>query len=283
MHIHVLEGEQSLHICGSMRTSPGHCPCRSGGGEDQAVLALATQVAEPTCVARRHGGRGLLCHPPGPTIQIRRYGVRLRHRNRAQMRSKSNNRCECNAPLCNVLVYLEPLLCASGFHRISLTCGAAEYESSNVTIIVLYDQISFEIDVRFSLRTSPGTVYSLEDILDAASAPPSASRLFQSSNPEQSARCAKTLRELLESYGQPALRGDDGFFEKMRIAKSDRAADLTRRVREDPVRAEAEAAWAQRDYVKVRQHYEAIAEHLNEVERGRLTYSRKMTESSGNS
>lgn len=178
-----------------------------------------------------------------------------------------------------VTEYIEPLLAVHGLYRTEASAYGAKFESSNVSLSVTHDRLSFEIEVAFARKGSPMGIYTLQDLLDTQLGSASSSKgVFQASSPERTRACIRDIAALLIQYGKDVLNGEASIYQRMGDVRRSHAERYTKTVVQEPVRRAAEEAWHGHDYRRACSLYASIEADLSTVERERLRYARRIKE-----
>jgi hypothetical protein len=99
--------------------------------------------------------------------------------------------------------------------------------------------------------------------------------VFQVSNREGVQEFVPKLARLLQKYADPLLKGDASAYESVEEARSKIAAEYTKKIELDRIRAKADTAWHQKDYSQVAELYGSMRDDLTNVETSRLAYAEK--------
>jgi hypothetical protein len=155
--------------------------------------------------------------------------------------------------------------------------GRVEYEGEDVTLLLLHDRMSYELDIavwRPSVEDEvrhPFTIADMIRVVDPAKA--RAYRRYSASNEESVRRGVAELVSDFRRYGLTALTGRADFYQEMSAARSDAARQFGSELADKASRKRAERAWQERDYQGVVEAYRSMKGHLSGVERERLHYA----------
>lgn len=170
-----------------------------------------------------------------------------------------------------VRTLLEPVLNRYGFVRVEESSHLVQFESPHVSLALLHQPVSYELDLVVTRKDWPDRHFSLQDVLEATQgAKPT---FFQASSADRVSLCVTLITQLLQEYGDGVLRGDMDAYDRMAKAQDARSQELTNEVVSRPIREAAEAAWKNKDYVQVKRLYESVRGDLTPTEVRRLNYA----------
>jgi hypothetical protein len=170
-----------------------------------------------------------------------------------------------------VRTLLEPVLNRHGFLREEESPGVVRFESPRVSVALLHQPVSYELDLVVIRKDWPDQRFSLQDVVEAAQgAEPT---FFQASSADRVSQCVTSIARLLEKYGVGVLRGDVDAFDRMAKAHEHRSRELTNEVVSKPIREAAEIAWKNKDYGQVKRLYESVRGDLTATEVRRLNFA----------
>lgn len=165
-----------------------------------------------------------------------------------------------------------------GFRLAHSDPSLVRLESPNgVGVEVWLERGSFEISADLlRLRPTSSERFTTWEIARLAGAPGvTAASWLQASNRQAVAEGVAQLSELLRTYGSEALNGDERTLQGLRalqLSESDRFLAEGRATR---ARSALGKAWADRNYPRVVELLEGIADQLSPAEYRKLTYARK--------
>jgi hypothetical protein len=154
-----------------------------------------------------------------------------------------------------------------------VTC--VRYDTTDVRVLVSHGQTSYEIRVEADLKSGDRdlSMYELSSIMGVRG------RLgwttWQASTPDSVAAGVAHLAGLLRAHGDRCLRGEKAAFEEMKSRRLERVRSYEIETKLEHARSRAEAAWQRKDYSSYWAELAPLEDHLNDLERKRLSYSRR--------
>lgn len=172
------------------------------------------------------------------------------------------------------------LLTAEGFRRVDELPFRIRYERGALFVDVEYETSrSRELTIWLADADRNGEPpLTLSDALRATDCDAEAIERVARSQTGDAAFLGRLLfdaRDLLFTFGQPFLNGDESAFARARQIRSDRARSYTAGLRHRPVLEAADAAWQAKDYGRVHDLLNPIRDSLDESHRRRLTFAEK--------
>lgn len=150
------------------------------------------------------------------------------------------------------------------------------YESVTVFLNVYHGRGSYEIGVEIGRLDGPEK-YALGYIVSWAGKWEHEGfgkhTMFQVSSREGVQEFVPKVAELVRKYGEPFLRGETAFYDKLREANRRASLEFTKQQMIEGIRKKAEAAWHEKDYTQVAELYGRMRDELSEVESRRLNYA----------
>lgn len=148
------------------------------------------------------------------------------------------------------------------------------YACGSVTIDVMYDvDRSFELDIRLSYTDTriPIESFSLYEIVHAGGG--QGFRTPQVADEQSMAYALHNCAMTLKRYGDSLLRQDGFGFRRLSKYRQQRSIDYEIATTVRMLKAEADVAWRNRNYVEVFALLDPIRKHLSNSELKKLKYS----------
>lgn len=162
-----------------------------------------------------------------------------------------------------------------GFRQEDSTPSCVRYEGNGVVVAVSHDRNSFEITATVE-REHSGEQFTAWEIARLAGAPDVDERTsLQASTPDRVENLVPALANTLKRYGGAALRGDEGFYLRLRELQWQESERFLSEGRLSWVRQQAREAWQNHDYKRVVQLLEEVRGGLSAAELKKLSYARK--------
>jgi hypothetical protein len=162
-----------------------------------------------------------------------------------------------------------------GFRLVENDETSLRYESpEGVFVNVYHGRSSYELKFEVGRLDSAATDERFYPVDFVELSGVSEESFFQASNAERVRRYLPELARVLAEHGSSALRGDPFVFKRLRDIQASRSDSLLLSWKLADARAEADAAWRDKNYSRVVQAYEPLKEHLMPSERKKLDYAK---------
>ena len=154
------------------------------------------------------------------------------------------------------------------------------YESGAVFVNVYHGRGSFEIGVEIGRLGRPEK-YGLDYIVSRAGTQAweaegfGRGTMFQVSTREGVQNFVPQVAQIVKKYGDPFLSGSAAFYDELEKVNARGSIVFEHAQRVKRIRKEANAAWSAKDFARVADLLQPIADDLTEVEGKRLAYARK--------
>ena len=165
-----------------------------------------------------------------------------------------------------------------GFRLAHSDPSLVRLESPNgVGVEVWLERGSFELSADLlRLRPNPNERFTTWEVARLAKAPGvTVASWLQASTPQAVAEGVARLSGLLRTYGSEALHGDERIFQGLRALQLSESDRFLAEGRAAWARSALDKAWADRNYHRVIELLEGIADQLTPAEYKKLTYARK--------
>jgi hypothetical protein len=177
-----------------------------------------------------------------------------------------------------VLTEFRFLVTEYGFAQVDANPSCVSYERDDVRVAIRQDRESFELGVTVE-RKGMGERFSVWEIARLQHAPDVTERTFlQASTTDRVEKFIPELARLLRTYGGDALRGDAGFFSRLRELQVEESNRFLRDGRLRWVRERLPEMWHQRDYAQIVRLLDEVHEQLSPSELAKLAYARQHLE-----
>lgn len=164
-------------------------------------------------------------------------------------------------------------LCERGYSEIEVLPTLLRYRNGDLEVDVFHGRSSYEVGFGISRR---GTRYSLSALIRLEN--PVAAQAYRNYVATTDAGIEAGLtrvRDLVERYGQRALRGDPDCFDQLETQRKAWSKEYAMDVLEAQVRPRAEEAFRMGNYQKSAELYEEIFERLTPAELKKLAFARR--------
>jgi len=151
------------------------------------------------------------------------------------------------------------------------------YETDQLFVNIYHGRLSYELGFECGLKSKgEESRYRLNTILRGLMGDTHKKQTFyQASNKEAVANCLSKIASIVKEYCSSLLRVEDSAFAKVELASANEGRELTKKYTIGPVRKQAEQAWKNKEYEKVRSLYKTIEDKLSSIELKRLKYADK--------
>ncbi len=149
------------------------------------------------------------------------------------------------------------------------------YETDQLFVNIYHGRLSYELGFECGLKSKgEDSRFRLNTILRGLIGDTHNKQTFyQASNKEAVANCLSKISDIVKKYCFSLLRAEDLAFVKVDRASADEGQELTEKYTLGFVREQAEQAWRNKEYKKVRSLYKTIEEKLSYIELKRLKYA----------
>ena len=166
------------------------------------------------------------------------------------------------------------------FRCVRKSATFVRYESPNVFVNVYHGRGSYELGCEIGSLLSKipeNDKFTLSDIVQLADAQKETGyTFFQASTVDRVKMLVPRLSELVKKYAVSALKGDKRTFEQLRELVQKNSDDYIKDMNLAHMRKRADKAWHDKNYTKIIELYKTMQTDLNEIEKRRLKYAKKM-------
>jgi hypothetical protein len=156
------------------------------------------------------------------------------------------------------------------------------YESTKAFINIYHGRISYEINVEIGLLENMEEKLSLSELVESVEGLKSDIPVpYQTSSTEGVKKGVKALMELVKEKFSLLFSGDTDEYNYWQSVVNKKRVEITEKYSCGLIKAEAEAAWQKKDYVKALSLYESICDKLSNIEIKRLNYAKGRLEEGG--
>lgn len=153
------------------------------------------------------------------------------------------------------------------------------FESDKAFLNVYQGRRSYELGVELGLLSaapgSPaGSSFDLREIIELLGDPADARLRTAATTPDVVRTLLAKLASLVKRYAGPALLSEPGIFERLAERRKFKSVEYAKRMELEDVRAEADRAWHSKDFRRVVELLEPLAEQLTPLEIKKLRYAK---------
>ena len=167
-----------------------------------------------------------------------------------------------------------------GFICVESASSLVKFESADVFVDIDFDSsVSYEVSCSVGrldgFMGSNELPFDLGEIMRSHGiAPKDAHSAFQVTTNESLGKFLKVLAGQLNKLGQKVLAGDPQEFQQLAKQRDEECARYALDSKMRQIRSALEVAWTNKEYGKVLDLLDPVAEHLSEAERKKLHYAK---------
>jgi hypothetical protein len=154
------------------------------------------------------------------------------------------------------------------------------YESDLIFVNIYHGRRSYELGVEIGKLEKDSSVpeigYTIGEIMDFVGVRNDLKfTFFQSSNKDQIKVLLKKLAAYVRDYAGEILNGNLEILMRVQMLQQEKSDAYIKEMNLRHIREKADVAWRQKDYIKLVELYNPVAEDLTSVEVKKLEYARK--------
>jgi hypothetical protein len=167
-----------------------------------------------------------------------------------------------------------------GYHLVQAQPTFVRYESDQMFVNVYHGRSSYELGFECGLiAEGEDSRYRLPVIIRGLLGDDHKEQtVFQVSQKESVASCLKKIANLVATYCGPILRGEQSALDRVAEASATVSREIMEEYTIKPIKEQADQAWKNKDYSRVKSLYESVKDHLTSLELKRLEFARKKLE-----